>query len=66
MEQKERPSFEQALTQLESIVEKLENQEVTLEDSVILYKQGMELSNFCSDILDQAELKIQQVNDQPD
>ncbi len=64
MDQKERLSFEDALKQLESIVEQLEGQEITLEDSVKLYEKGMELSKLCNDVLHQAELKIQQVNDE--
>lgn len=64
MEDKERLSFEEALKELESIVESLENQEITLEDSVTLYEKGITLSNYCSEILDQAELKISQVNEQ--
>lgn len=63
MEEKERPSFEEALKELESIVKKLENDEITLEDSVKLYEKGLELSKFCSKILDQAELRIEQVNE---
>lgn len=66
MEEKERLSFEDALRQLESIVEQLESQEITLEDSVQLYEKGMELSKLCNKVLHQAELKIQQVNDQQD
>ena len=66
MEEKERPGFEEALTQLESIVQQLEQQDVSLEDSVNLYQKGMELSQICTEILDQAELKIHQVNDQHD
>ncbi|MCG8372906.1 MAG: exodeoxyribonuclease VII small subunit [Balneolales bacterium] len=63
MAEKERLSFEDALKQLESIVKALENEETTLEDSVVLYQKGIELSKFCSDILDNAELKISQVNE---
>ena len=66
MNEKERPGFEDALKQLESIVNRLENQEVPLEDSVALYEKGMELSKYCTEILEQAELKITQVNDQED
>ena len=66
MNEKERPGFEEALKQLELIVQKLENQEVPLEDSVALYEKGMELSKYCTEILEQAELKIYQVNDLED
>ncbi len=66
MEEKERPSFEEALKQLEYIVEQLESPEITLEDSVKLYEKGMELSKQCNEVLHQAELKIEQVNSRQD
>lgn len=62
MPQKERPSFEEALQKLEEIVEKLNNDEITLEKSVELYEKGLELSKICSETLDQATLKIEQID----
>lgn len=58
----ERISFEKALKKLESIVTKLEAGEVSLEDSVTLYEEGMKLSKHCSEILEKAELRIDKVN----
>ncbi|MEQ9264085.1 MAG: exodeoxyribonuclease VII small subunit [Balneolaceae bacterium] len=66
MSEKERPSFEEALKELESIVSKLENEDITLEDSVKLYEKGVHLSHFCNEILEQAELRIEQVNEAQD
>lgn len=63
MTEKERPSFEEALKELESIVSKLEDNEITLEESVELYEKGLELSKFCNEILEKAELRIEQVNE---
>ncbi len=63
MAEKERLSFEEALKKLESIVEQLEDEEITLEDSVKLYEEGVQLSQFCTEILEQAELRIEQVNE---
>ncbi|MEX2604492.1 MAG: exodeoxyribonuclease VII small subunit [Gracilimonas sp.] len=63
MADKERLSFEEALKQLESIVAQLENEDITLEDSVKLYEEGVKLSKFCAEILEQAELRIEQVNE---
>ena len=62
MPQKERPSFEEALKMLEEIVKELKNNEITLEKSVELYEKGLELSNICSETLDQASLKIKQID----
>ena len=63
MDEKERPSFEEALKKLESIVSQLEDESITLEESVNLYEEGVKLSKFCSEILDNAELRIEQVNE---
>ena len=63
MEEKERPGFEEALKKLETIVQQLENEEITLEDSVTLYEEGIQLSKFCTEILQRAELRIEEVND---
>ncbi len=64
MAEKERLSFEEALKKLESIVEQLEDEDITLEDSVKLYEEGVKLSKFCTEILEQAELRIEQVNEE--
>lgn len=55
-------SFEDALTKLTSIVEKLESNEVTLENSITLFEEGMKLSKLCSATLEEADLRIEQVN----
>jgi len=61
MTTEERPSFEEALTKLEAIVEKLDDEEVTLEESVKLYEEGLKLSKICSKTLESAELKIEEI-----
>ena len=52
-------SFEEQLTQLESVVEKLERGELTLDDSVRLFEEGVRLSNACKAELEKAEGRIQ-------
>jgi exodeoxyribonuclease VII small subunit len=52
-------SFEEKLTALESVVERLERGELTLEESVRLFEEGVGLSNSCKAELDIAEGKIQ-------
>lgn len=59
----ERITFEEALKKLEAIIGELEDGEVTLEDSVALYEEGMKLSKFCSEVLERAELRIEKVNE---
>ena len=51
-------SFEKALQRLEEIVASLENGDVSLEDSIKMFEEGMELAQFCSERLNQAEKKL--------
>jgi exodeoxyribonuclease VII small subunit len=62
MTEKERPTFEEALEKLEAIVDQLGNQDITLEKSVELYEEGLRLSKFCTETLEQATLKIEQID----
>jgi exodeoxyribonuclease VII small subunit len=52
-------NFEEQLTQLETVVERLERGELTLEESVRLFEEGMQLSQACKQELEQAEGRIQ-------
>lgn len=51
-------SFEDAISELESIVEELENGELTLDESIDYFQRGIELSKFCNRKLDEVERKI--------
>lgn len=53
--------FEESLQKLERIVQKLEQGELTLEDSVKLFEEGMYLSTACQQELDAAEGRVQQL-----
>jgi exodeoxyribonuclease VII small subunit len=55
----EEPTFEQALTQLEQIVQRLEKGELPLEESLKLYEEGIRLSRLCHGKLEEAEGKIE-------
>lgn len=55
---KEKPSFEEAFQELEKTVERLEEGELTLEESMALFERGMELVQYCSQLLDEADLKV--------
>lgn len=50
--------FEDAMKELETIVQKLERGELKLEESLTLFERGMALSQECRTALDTAELKI--------
>ena len=55
-------SFEQAMTELQSVVDRLEAGKVPLEEALSLYERGMELVKLCSSRLDAAEQRIQAVH----
>lgn len=55
---KQEPQFEEALAKLEQIVSAIERGEVSLEESIDKYAQGVKLIKQCRKILDTAEKKI--------
>jgi exodeoxyribonuclease VII small subunit len=55
---KSKKSFEEAISELEDIVEKLEKGELMLEESLECFQRGIELSKYCSKKLDEVEKKI--------
>ena len=59
-------SFEEAMENLEKIVTELEAGELPLDKSVENFKKGMELSNYCSKLLDDAEKTISILVEQRD
>ncbi|MGB6690383.1 MAG: exodeoxyribonuclease VII small subunit [Terracidiphilus sp.] len=60
------PSFEESLTQLETIVDRLEKGDLTLEESLKLFEEGVSLSAACKQELDAAEGKVQMLIKQRD
>lgn len=54
--------FEEALERLAEINEKLESDEISLNDSVKLFKEGLELSRLCQKKLDEAKLEIEKTD----
>ncbi len=59
-------SYEEAFQQLEDVVAQLEGGELSLERSVALYELGQRLSARCQNLLEKAELKIRQVEEDDD
>jgi exodeoxyribonuclease VII small subunit len=55
----EETTFEDALTALERIVERLEKGDLALEESLKLYEEGIRLSRLCHGRLEEAEGKIE-------
>lgn len=54
-------SFEEAMKNLEEIVEKLEEGDVPLEEAISIYKQGMNLSRLCHTKLKAVEEQLTQI-----
>jgi exodeoxyribonuclease VII small subunit len=53
------PSFEESLKKLETIVEKLEKGDLSLEESLKLFEEGVGLSAVCKKELEEAEGKVE-------
>ncbi|MGO3049415.1 exodeoxyribonuclease VII small subunit [Staphylococcus casei] len=54
-------SFEEMMKELEDIVQKLDNENVSLEESLNLYQRGMKLSATCDETLRDAEKKVNEL-----
>jgi exodeoxyribonuclease VII small subunit len=54
-------SFERALEELESIVKRLEDGKVPLEESVTIYERGESLKRRCEELLRQAEARVDKI-----
>ncbi len=63
---KKKPSFEEALKQLETLARQIEQGQIGLEDSINKYEEGMTLVKQCREILSRAEHKIQQIQQRAD
>lgn len=55
-------SFEECFSRLEKILERLESENVTLDETIKLYEEGLTLTKFCYDKLTNAELRIKEIN----
>ncbi|HEX9617318.1 MAG TPA: exodeoxyribonuclease VII small subunit [Anaerolineales bacterium] len=55
-------SYEEAFAELEAIVTALESDERPLEESLALFERGQALARHCTEMLDRAELKVQQLS----
>ncbi len=57
-------SFEASLEALENIVSGLESEEVTLEDSIKKYKEGIQLVTRCNDAIDRIEKELEVIKEE--
>ena len=54
-------TFERAMEELETIVKRLEDGKVPLEESVTIYERGEALKRRCEDVLRQAEARVDKI-----
>ena len=54
-------SFEEALAELEASVRRLEEGNLPLSEAITLYERGMHLARQCNDLLDAAQLQVEQL-----
>jgi len=61
-DKKDTPSFEDALSELESLVDTMEKGELSLEDSLKSFERGVELTRTCQEALKDAEQKVRSLS----
>ncbi len=59
----EKLNFEQSIDQLTEIVSRIEQGQISLEDSLQQYERGMKLIRHCRDILAKAEKRIEKISE---
>ena len=59
-------TLETAFDELESTIAALENPDITLDESLKLYQQGVKLLKYCNDAIDKVEKKIIELKTEDD
>lgn len=59
-------TFEQAMGELDKIVQRLESGQEPLEQAIALYERGVALRTHCESKLNQAQMKVEKIMQQPD
>lgn len=57
-------TFEDALGELEGIVDRLERGDVSLDDAIAAYERGTELKKYCQQRLDEARMRVERIRAQ--
>ena len=63
---KDLPDFEKSLEELEALVEQLESGELSLDQSLLQFKRGVELTRHCQSVLEQAQQTVEKLLDPQD
>lgn len=58
-EKKQERNLEEALKRMEEVIGEMENPDITLADSLKLYKEGVELASWCREAVEGVEKEIQ-------
>jgi exodeoxyribonuclease VII small subunit len=61
-----KPSFEEAMSRLDEIVEAMESGEIGIEESIARYEEAMKLAQHCRRVLDSVEQRIQKIQAEAD
>lgn len=61
MNDKKQISYEKAIERLEELVEKLNSNEISLDESLLLFEEGTKLTKDCHDMLENAKQKIVEI-----
>lgn len=56
-------SLEQAFEQLEDVIERMQDNEISLEDAFLEYEQGMKLLKQCNDTIDRVEKQVLKISE---
>lgn len=54
-------TYEQAFSELEEILLQMEKETLDLEKSIVLFERGQALTQYCADLLEKAQLRMQQL-----
>ena len=57
-------SYEQAMAEMEEIIQKMESDQLSLDEALAFFERGQALAKCCADLLNQAELKVRQLTGQ--
>ncbi len=62
-DQEKLPDFEAAMSELEALIENMEQGDLSLDESMRQYERGVRLTRHCQTLLEKAELKVRQLGD---
>lgn len=64
MEEKKESGLEELFIEIEDILDKMEDKDISLENSFLLYEEGMKKLKQCNDKIDQVEKKMLVISEQ--